>query len=308
MSTKSSGPALPSTPSAANPEPPIACTDAAGEPDSIVRLVRPLGIGYAVEDFSRDCFERLIDFPEMPLRAGTREAVKTGRTAQVVRTELPVGGRLLAAAYKRVLRRNWLKRISALPRRNRTLHAWQMGRLFRACKINTARPLAVIIPRRHDLTRPSYLATAWIEGGVSLQAFHRRLSLLDPRTRAWRLRKAAASLGTLIGRMHSQNISHRDLKPGNILFIQDGDRIESYIVDLDGARRQRKVSRRVRLRNIARVLKGVHSLSDIGLAVRLTFLQAYVVQLHNGIDSTTLRTERQRTWRQLAATLPGAGR
>ena len=67
-------------------------TAGADEPAGIVRLVRPLGIGYAAGDFSHDCLVRLIDFPEMPLRTGTREAIKTGRSAQVIRTELPVRG------------------------------------------------------------------------------------------------------------------------------------------------------------------------------------------------------------------------
>ena len=45
---------------------------------------------------------------------------------------------MIPVAYKRVVRRTWLKRLSALPRRNRTLHAWRMGQLLWG-KINTAK-------------------------------------------------------------------------------------------------------------------------------------------------------------------------
>ena len=118
-----------------------------------------------------------------------------------------------------------------------------------------------------------------------------------------RLRRAAASLGRLIGQMHSENISHRDLKPGNLLLVERDAAIESYLVDLDGARWERKLSQKARLRNVARLLKGVDSLSDIGLAVRLRFLQAYLAELNHGVNFDAWRSQWKNAWRQLSTTL-----
>src|SRR5690349_14030143 len=72
-----------------------------------ISVSRPAGRGCAVAEFSRACLLRLVDYPEMPLRTSAREIVKAGRTALIVRTELPVGQEMVPAAYKRVTRKTW---------------------------------------------------------------------------------------------------------------------------------------------------------------------------------------------------------
>ncbi|MCA9069362.1 MAG: hypothetical protein KDA84_10585, partial [Planctomycetaceae bacterium] len=53
----------------------------------VLRLKRWRGMGYAVEGISRDTLIRLIDFPELPLRIHTRDTIKAGRSALLVRGE-----------------------------------------------------------------------------------------------------------------------------------------------------------------------------------------------------------------------------
>src|SRR5262245_21810648 len=109
-----------------------------------MRPVRQHGIGYAVAAFSRSCLIRLIDYPEMPLRTGSREVIKSGRSAFLVRVELPIAGQTTSVAYKCVRRKTWLKRLTVLVRTNRTLRTWRMGLELRRRGIATARPLAVV--------------------------------------------------------------------------------------------------------------------------------------------------------------------
>ena len=102
----------------------------------------------AVRGFSRQCLERLADYPELVLRAGRGKTVKHGRTAVVVRSRLPVDGEQCEVAIKRVRRRTWFKRFSSLFRQNHALRTFRLGHWLLERKISTARPLAVVLPFR----------------------------------------------------------------------------------------------------------------------------------------------------------------
>ncbi len=225
--------------------------------------------------FSHSCLVRLIDYPEMPLRMNAREVIKVGRSALLVRVELPIGGRMTPVAYKRIRRLTWIKRLSALPRTNRTLRAWRLGHELLRRGIATARPLAVIIPHRFDVNRASYVVFDWIEGAKNLREWCHSLEL-DSSARRQKLSAAAVSMGRLLGHMHAQRVSHRDLKPGNVLLVDDGRVVRSHVIDLDGAELCGRLSSRRRLRNLSRLVVGLAELPPIPRTVCLRFLRAYL--------------------------------
>ncbi|MGE3314433.1 MAG: lipopolysaccharide kinase InaA family protein [Planctomycetaceae bacterium] len=241
-----------------------------------LKLVRPRGTGYAIPELSRACLIRLIDFPEMPFRTSVRETIKAGRSALLVRTELPINGKMTPVAYKRVRRRNWLKKLTLLFRASRPLRAWRLTHEFLHRGIPTARPVAVILPRGASLGADAYLITEWIAGGAHPAEFGRLLRPFEPRAGVRRLHKAARRLGELIGRMHAQNVAHRDLKPGNVLLQDRDDDVAAYVIDLDGASILPFVSRRTRVRDLSRLAIGLVDASDIGRTARLRFLQSYL--------------------------------
>ena len=258
----------------------ISASHQAVEPEGdTYQLRRARGVGYAVAEFSRACLIRLIDFPEMPFRISTRETIKAGRTALLVRAELPMGDRMIPVAYKRVRRRNWLKLLTGLLRTNRTLRTWQLGHEFLRRGIRTARPLAVIVPRLHNLARGTFLATEWLEGAVNLHACYRSLQQQPAAERARLFGRVACSLGELLGRMHAASISHRDLKVANLLVRACGAELETYVIDLDGAELRSRLSRRVQLRNLSRLAVSIQPYDGIGLTIRLRFLKAYLTAL-----------------------------
>jgi len=239
------------------------------------RLDRSHGCGFAVREFSRNCLIRLIDYPELPLRMSTRQTVKAGRSALLVQADLPVGNQMLSVAYKRIRRHGWLKKLTGILRRNRTLRSWRLGHEFLNRGIATARPLAVIIPRRSASIPESFLVTQWIDGGLNLTDFCRQIEELPPPQQVMLLRAAASRLGNLLGRMHAVGITHRDLKPGNMLLVPRGGDVTAYVIDLDGANIRGRIPSRLRLRNLSRLVLGLESTSSIGWATRLRFLIAY---------------------------------
>ena len=258
-----------------------------------VRLVRPNGIGLAVPGFSRACLIRLIDYPEMPLRTSTREVIKNGRSALLVRTEFPVEDRMTSVAYKRVRRRTWLKKLTGWLRPQRAVRTWHLGHALLERGIATARPLAAILPRQPGLRFSTFLVQEWIEGALNLQKYGHWLEGIQPQARIEKTRNAARSLGRLLGHMHAQNVSHRDLKPGNLLLVDHGRTVTAYVIDLDGAAIRRRLSKRERLKNLSRLVIGLEKLPELQLTVLLRFLNAYLATAGDAGG------EWKRTWREL---------
>lgn len=242
----------------------------------ILHLKRARNVGYAAIGISRDTLIRLIDFPELPLRIHTRDTIKAGRSALLVRGEFPIGGRMVSVAYKRIERKNVWKVLSAWVFGNRTLRTWRMGLTLLRLGIPTAAPLFVVVPRWYLPGRPSYLACEWLGQGRNLSQYAQRLSELSPREAQKRLHSAASALGELVGKLHAKRISHRDLKAGNLLLVNRPSSVEAYVIDLDGARRYVWLPRFRRLRDLSRLVSAMESHAGLTRTARLRFLMAYL--------------------------------
>jgi tRNA A-37 threonylcarbamoyl transferase component Bud32 len=225
---------------------------------------------------SRDTLVRLVDFPELPLRIHTKDTIKAGRTALLVRGEIPIGRRMVSVAYKRIERRNGWKVLSACLFGNRTLRTWRMGLTLLRLGIPTAAPLLAVVPRWYRPANASYLACEWLSQGRNLTQYAAWLSELSPREAQERLYAAAKSLGDLVGKLHANRVSHRDLKAGNLLLVNKPSSVEAYVIDLDGARRYVWLPRFRRQRDLSRLVLAMRSDSQVTNASRLRFLLAYL--------------------------------
>ncbi len=183
---------------------------------------------------------------------------------------------MISVAYKQVKRRSWWKVLSAWVLGNRTLRTWKMGLKLEQLGIPTAAPLFAVVPRWYQPARASYLACAWLAQGLNLTRYAEWLSELAPREAQQRLRSAAYALGELIGKLHAERISHRDLKAGNLLLINKPSSVEAYVIDLDGTYRYFWLPKFRRMRDLSRLALATRTYPALTSAARLRFLLAYL--------------------------------
>jgi tRNA A-37 threonylcarbamoyl transferase component Bud32 len=217
-----------------------------------------------------------------------------------VEADLQLREGLIHVAYKQYRPRNWWKSLCSLCRRSRARRNWHLARALMARGIATARPVAICETRRSRFFRPSYLATEWIESGENLHLYGWRLAGRPLRQRLRDAAGCAESLGRLVGQMHAERISHRDLKGANLLVVQPAGpqghgRTATYLIDLDGLRFRRRLSPARRAADMARLAVGLEAHPWVTRSLCCRFLRAYIAQLPPG------RVAFKTLWRAVAA-------
>ena len=243
---------------------------------------RAAGEAHGVGDLPRDHLLRWLEAPDDLLWRNLDRPVKLGHSSVMVEAEVPLAGGTRHVALKRYRPRNWWKALRGLFRAGRARRGWRAGHALLQRRISTPRPVAVWEPRRPLLARPGYLATEWIEGAENLHLWGWRLAGAPLSERLRRAARLAESLGRLIGRMHAFQIAHRDLKGSNVLVVQQGDRTETYLIDVDDVHVARRLGRRPRLADLARLAVSVEAHPWVTRAIHCRFLRAYAGEFPPG--------------------------
>jgi len=237
----------------------------------------------------------LIEDPEAAMRRGLDRPVKISHQTVLVETVLDLGGGCQRVALKRYRAKNWRKALLDCFRRSRARRDWRLAQRLVACGVATARPLLFLEPRERGLFRPSYLATQWIAGSENVHLFGWKIAA---RPLCERLRLAgacAASLGQLAGRRHARGIIHRDLKAANLLVVaKGGDQVETYLVDVTGARFRRRISRRRRAADLARLAVALEAHPWITRSICRRLMRSYLAEQPPGTADWKM------LWREIA--------
>ena len=245
-------------------------------PGRVYRLQRGGRQGFAVSEFSRTCLTRLMDYPDIPIHLHSAQIIKADTTTLLLRTHLRLSSGRTTVAYKRIQRRTPVKMLTSLLRPQRLLRSWKVGQHLRAQGVATPRPLAAITARWLAWRADGYLATQWIDGAVGVDVFWDRLGCRSAADRQRVSRAAAAELGRLVAHMHQACVRHRDLKVANLLLSEQGERIEAWVIDLEGASVAFRVPWRTRYKNLARLALCLRDELPISLSLRLRFCRAYL--------------------------------
>ncbi len=259
-----------------------------------VSLRRGHASAHGVADLGRSELARLMEAPEVLLERNLDRPVKLDHAKLIVQAELPLADGPQRVAYARYRHRSRWKAFWGRFRRSRALRGWCMGHALKARGIATPRPVAVCEVRGRWFRSESYLASQWIEGAENLHIYGWRIAGLSAPERLRRAAACAQSLGKLVGRMHACGISHGDLKASNVLVVERNAEIETYLIDAEDVRIARRLTRRRRVRDLARLATSMQAHPWVTRSILCRFVRSYVGQ--SGPDAVTWK----RLWREVA--------
>jgi tRNA A-37 threonylcarbamoyl transferase component Bud32 len=224
--------------------------------------------GYATADFERPTLDSLLVDPQAVFERADVVLLKNSPSSQVALFTLNTGERTRRVVLKRFSPRKWRDSVAALLRPSPALRSWIHGHGLRERLLPTARPLAMWTRKVVGVPRESYLLTEYVAASGDL---HERLHAIMRQNPIQGLRHELARIARLVRDLHLREISHRDLKAGNILAADDG----VWLIDLVGMRVHQRLSREERIQNLTRLHASFHASPLLTRTDKLRFLRTY---------------------------------
>lgn len=247
-------------------------------------------VGHVAREVDAGWLSRFLADPDALFAAPTTRLLKDGRSSTVAEVATPMGPAILKRFAVTRASDPW----AALVRPTPALRSWILGQSFVERGLPTARPLVVLQRRRAGLVREAYLLTERIADAVDLREYLVSLDALPEADGREATRRHVARVGRAIRELHLRLLSHRDLKASNLLVPTRATEAtprrmatisamplpprsgEVWFIDLVGVVRERRLSKRRRVRDLARVAASFVSEARLTRADRLRFLRAYL--------------------------------
>jgi tRNA A-37 threonylcarbamoyl transferase component Bud32 len=251
--------------------------------------------GHAVADLDDEALGALLANPDWPFQDASSHFFKNSAKSAVVEFLLPSVHGPRPVVYKRFSAAGPLGSLAALIRPTAALRSYVLGHGLRLRCLPTPRPLAVLQRRRHGVLGEGYLLAERVPQTQDLRDFVDHLvrpSDSECPRRLWALIDQVARLVSLL---HQRHLSHRDLKAANLLVspapcvltgrgvapldsaaarANGGDHV--WFIDLVGVRQHRKLPRRRRVQNLARLNASFLAHPALTRTDRLRFLRVYL--------------------------------
>jgi tRNA A-37 threonylcarbamoyl transferase component Bud32 len=252
--------------------------------------------GHVVRDLDPAVVTELFADPDAPFRRPDLKVLKDSCSSIVAEFDLSLNDVTRPVVYKRFRVKAWTDPLTALVRRSPALRSWIFGHGLRERGLPTPRPLAVLHRRRHGLSFEGYLLTEKIDNAFELHQFVNSLGSLPSHEHRIVLRRSIDQVARLVRDLHLRQLSHRDLKAANILVsgewlvVSGKESLATtrhsplttrsspsvWLVDLVGVRRHRRLSRRRRVRNLARLHASFYHSPSLTRTDKLRFLRMYL--------------------------------
>jgi tRNA A-37 threonylcarbamoyl transferase component Bud32 len=291
------------------------------------RRVRARGVvGHVTTDLDTTTAASLFADPDEPFCCPGVTFLKDSRTSTVVEFDLALGGNLRRVIYKRFLVKSAAGPWLSLLRRPPALRSWVAGHALCERCLPTARPLAVLHRRHAGLLHQGYLLSLKVPNAVELPRYLDDVLTLPADDRPATLRQRIEQTARLVRELHGRGVSHRDLKGANILttslhgvgWVESSRPTEAAaglegsthptkptpiresnsnvcVIDLVGVTLARRVRRKRRVQNLARLNASVGRHAALTRTDLLRFLRVY---LQWGLRGTPGWKE---WWREIAA-------
>jgi hypothetical protein len=231
------------------------------------RRVRVPGVsGHMVRELPAEAVDALAADPDAPFKQPDAILLKDSRSATVCEVMVPTADGPRAMVYKRFRVTEWFDPIANLFRPTAALRSWVNGHALIGRGLPTPRPWLVLHRRHIGFAGVGYLLCEKVPDAIHL---HEAIAKFDRRA----VRRLVETLARWVRLFHERGVTHRDLKAANILIGADGD---MQFIDLVGVRTGR-VSRRRRIRDLARLNASFIRSNHVTRTDRLRFLRTYLL-------------------------------
>jgi serine/threonine protein kinase len=216
------------------------------------------------------------------------EKLPSSKFAQVFKFNVYFKGKIYNLILKQYLDRSGLDILKNLMLPCRAYRAFKAGRMLKQYGFSSPDVVAAGRKTLAGITIKNFLITGEIRDSTPL---YKRLNteISQKQTSASSAEPQLISqFGQTIGRMHAQNIFHGDLRLGNVLVKNNGNKFEFIFLDNERTKKFRKLPLRLRLKNLVQVCLIPEYIND---ADRATFLNAYMAEQNVKIDSENLAAQ-----------------
>lgn len=242
------------------------------------RLVRQAACGLAARKFPEESITQLTENINHWFDPTQSRQLKTGGASTVAITPFGV--------LKRFNVRSSIAKWKNLLRRSPATRSWTFANALIDAGLPTPTPLAYL----HGPGGEEYLLTEELTNLIDLREFVDRRQSIS--THHWRER--IHTVARTLRQFHDRHFGHRDLKASNLLTPADPTDHRIWFIDLVGVSRRRRVSRKVRINDLSRLLASFLNHSGSTHGDRLRFLIAYFGAANHG------KAGWRRWWRELA--------
>ena len=245
--------------------------------------------GHVVRSAEGAWMRQFIEDPDA-LFADAVRMLKDSKSSTVAEIEVPVkGGGVRSLILKRVRVTRSTDPWTSLVRQTPATRSWLWGQGFLERGLATPRPLAVLHRRKNGMLYEGYILTELVSDAQELQVYVDSLRDLEPELGREKLLRQLEQVARAIRELHRRNFSHRDLKAANLLVTAEPQPLPAmslaagrpattnlWFIDLVGVRLHKRLSKRRRTQNLARL--NVSFLNDplVSLSDRLRFLRVYL--------------------------------
>ena len=234
----------------------------------LFRRIKQKGVrAHRVHDFPDDLVRQWMQNPDAIFASQNLRMLKDSRTSTVAEVALETPNGTQRIIVKRFNLRSRFGFLKNLLRPSSALRSWLNGHQLLDRGIATARPLVLIQQRKYGISTTGYVVFEAVPDAHDISsAFLQSTSRCEKNAHIERI-------ADLVRTMHERGVSHRDLKAPNILLNQEASPV---LIDLVGVRTYRSITRKVLVRDLARLNLSFHNAPAVSRADRLRFLRCYL--------------------------------
>lgn len=227
--------------------------------------------------FPTKALETLVSAEDFDRLRGPFEEVMASKFARVYKGAISFNGQIHKLYVKQYLYRSVVDFLKHIVRPSRAARSLKASQMLSAENLLCPEVIAMGQLRKGPFVAKNFLVTRSVENAPNLTTWIAEVT--DLKTKRQFIRQLAET----IGKMHAANISHGDLRTGNILVKPTGDGWDLYLLDNERTVKYNNLPDKLRFKNLVQL----NMLTDKNLTNtdRIRFYKTYLQQNQQAIPN-----------------------